>query len=219
MPTMDFLANFDRTDDQLVAFAAFCILSTGVAAGRSFSTARDLFCDAARGETPQERLLDLDKRGKLAETLKNGGYRFYNQKARSLASLARSDADLRHGSFDDLRKIDGFAFKTLPFFLTYTRKDSRYFIPDIHILRAMQRDGCRDVKTKDGDPLWPSSMSSYNKLNQYFNTMAQKRGLSVMELDYALWSQAALKDSSQSMADFLGRKPTRQEMDIFGFHG
>jgi thermostable 8-oxoguanine DNA glycosylase len=219
MPTIDFLANFDRSDDQLAAFAAFCILSTGVSAGRSFQTASNLLCTAAEEVTPKERLLELDEKGLLPGALKETGYRFFNQKARSLASLARSDVDLRHGDFKDLRRIDGFAFKTIPFFLTYTRKDSPYFIPDIHILRAMEKDGCRDVKSKDGDPVWPGSMNAYNRLNAYFNAMAAKQGMSVMELDYKLWSQAALKDESKTMAEFLGRAPTRREMDTFGFKG
>jgi thermostable 8-oxoguanine DNA glycosylase len=218
MPATEFLVNFDRDGDQLMAFAAFCILTPNISARKAFLAASAALCsDETGGKKPRAAILDLKEKGLLPAALKSAGYRFYNTKAECLASLAQSPADLRHGSFDELLAIKGFSFKTLPFFLTYSRENSEWFVPDIHVMRAMDKEGCPHIrKNPAGEILPPESRAYYTKLNEYFNEMARERGLTVRELDYSIWSQLALGDENRTMADILGRKLTRREIETFG---
>lgn len=218
MPTADFLRNFNRTDDQLVAFAAFSILTPSVSATRAFEATSHILCGKNAGNRkPREQILCLAEKGELPYALKEAGYRFYNQKAACLQNLGESKIDLRHCSFEELLIIKGFSFKTAPFFLTYSRKDSSCFIPDVHILRAMKQDGCRDIKEdKHGALMGPVSKAHYDRLNSYFNAMAKACGMNVAQLDYALWSKGAQVEENETITELLQRPITKRESRTFG---
>jgi endonuclease III len=123
----------------------------------------------------------------LPEFLKKHGIGCYNNKARSMIEISKSNLNLRTCSVDDLEKIYGIGPKTSRCFIMHTRKDVKYAGLDTHVLSFL-RDLGYNVPTST-----PNSKKKYLEIESLFLNLVEKYETTVQELDLKIWNEYSSK--------------------------
>ena len=167
------IVKFDRTHDELIEFATFCVC----VAGKSAKTVA-----AAINRLDMHELHRLSEH-RLAEKLRSVGIGCYNQKAKTLYQLYNSSLDLRTCSSDDLETIPGIGPKTSRFFLLYTRPNQDVAVLDTHILKFLREQGVK-APTQT-----PQNIKRYKKLEVAYLSIARAKRISPLGLDIQEWTE------------------------------
>jgi endonuclease III len=130
------ITNFERTDNELQAFALFALL---VAGKNSDVTARKLAelaskVDASNGVLSALGNMDETDLHNFLVANKVGQYGRIVPAIRRLSRL-----NLRQCTLDELMSIPGIGPKTARFFLLHSRRHVNVAVLDVHVLRWMRR--------------------------------------------------------------------------------
>ena len=173
------ITNYNASKGELQALIIFWIL----AAGKTASSAERILSQLVPFKNfPFEQLKKYSEK-KLAEKLKSLGCGCYNNKAKSIYQISRSDFDLLNCSISDLEKIYGIGRKTSRGFVLHTRRKAQCAVLDTHILRFL-----RDQNAPDVPKSTPSSKVEYERLEKYFLSICRKKGKTPAKLDLEVWN-------------------------------
>lgn len=168
--------NYNRTLPQLQEFLLFCIFVANKSANQ---TAKKLhkFLGAweAKPFVYVRWLIRLEKLEEHLITNKAGQYRRISKALRQVVAL-----DLSKCTRDDLIAIHGIGMKTASYFLSCTRKDEKYLVADVHILKFCRALGwTNSIQTPD--------KKHYLELEKKYLDFCQENQLDSTELDLELW--------------------------------
>ena len=180
------ITNFNRTKADLELFAIFAVCVAGKKAQQTADKVNDHFRDT---ETPTKRLTPFETIKSLIKIRVFGAYLQmakvgqYKRIYRALRDLAESGIDLKTCTVEDLEAIHGIGPKTSRFIIMHSRPNQRLATLDTHILRWMRDQGIETPKAT------PQSRKLYQKLEQKFLTLCDKRAILPSQLDLKIWKQ------------------------------
>ena len=102
--------------------------------------------------------------------------------------LANSQIDLKTISTQELEKFKGIGPKTSRYFILHSRPNARIACLDTHILRWLKNQGYSNVP--DNTPS-KTNMKTYRELENIFIAEADKRKVTVAELDLKIWNESS----------------------------
>lgn len=177
------ITKYDRTDDELQRFWAFCVIVAGKNADWASQKVSDLFREAdARGASPfgyiRENSTVLHN---MLTANRVGQYRRIER-----ALLESSDIDLRNARLEDLENVFGVGPKTARFFLLHTRPGVQVAVLDTHILRWMQ-----SVLPDQPMPRSTPALPAYRKYEALCLHLMRSHfgGMTYAQADLLIWCQ------------------------------
>jgi thermostable 8-oxoguanine DNA glycosylase len=180
------ITDFNRTKADLELFAIFAVCVAGKKSQQTADKVNDHFRDT---ETPTKRLTPFETIKSLVKIRVFGAYLQmakvgqYKRIYRALRDLAESGIDLKTCTVEDLEAIHGIGPKTSRFIIMHSRPNQRLATLDTHILRWMRDQGIDTPKAT------PQSKKLYQKLEQKFLTLCDKRAILPSQLDLKIWKQ------------------------------
>lgn len=182
MINLDEVTKFDRTTAELEEFAIFSVLVAGKTAKTMVKRLDSLVYNRYLWHvSPFNCIKSYPTIKELAEEMRGRGIGCYNNKAKSIYQLIRSDLDLKTCTVDDLEKIYGIAEKTSRFFILHTRPNQQIAALDRHILHYMQDMGVANV------PSNTPKGRQYKRLEQEFISLCQQQNKTPAQLDLEVW--------------------------------
>ena len=173
------ITNYNLTYDKLEEVLLFWVCVAGKKASTIFPRLNNLLKNLD-GVSPFDKInnVGLDN---LAQKIKDNGIGCYNNKAKSLKSLANSGLDLKTCTVDDLENIYGIGMKTARCFLMHSRPNVDCAGLDTHVLKFLRSLG-HDVPKST-----PGSKKKYKEIEQIFLHYVKKSGMTAAELDLDIW--------------------------------
>lgn len=172
--------NYNRNDNELQEAVIFALL---VAGKNALTTARllDKFLQEACGKTPFNKFYWYDLQC-LAAALKYYGFGCYNNKAKGIHQLVRTDINLRTCTTEDLEKIHGIGKKTSRFFVLHTRPNAECIPLDVHMLHHLRDLGYNVPKVT------PSS-KKYCEIEKICIQLAKENNMTCADWDLTIWNR------------------------------
>lgn len=167
----------------------FCV----VVAGKKASIQIKLLHSFLSGSSnPFEYIKELDANGKLSVKLRESRLGQYTRLANCFRELVDSELDLFTCTVEDLENIHGIGPKTARFFLSCNRKDARYAVLDVHLLKYMTQYLGWTVPSTT-----PGSKSDYQKIENKWLKYIDSINVNPVEFDLAIWKMYANRDNSE----------------------
>lgn len=172
------------TQWEIQARLVYAIIVAGKSAKFAEGVIRRLFYGS--DELPFEAITRWVKQGRALEilrTARSGCYQKIWKSFVDIAALDRPDTlDLKTCTPAQLQKIHGVGPKTARFFIIWIRPEERFAALDVHVLRWMRANGYPHAPKAT-----PQSPKLYAELEKAFIAEADKRGVTVRELDAKIW--------------------------------
>lgn len=175
------ITNFNASLEDLEELILFWICAAGkngVTAAKSL----DKLLSLSIHGSPFDKIIDIAKKGDLAQKMKNCGIGCYNRKAITFLSLIDEKLNLKTCSVDDLEKISGIGPKTARCFLIHSRPNQKLAGLDTHILKFLRDQGHNVPKTT------PTG-KKYKEIEELFLHYVKESGMSAADLDLKIWNQ------------------------------
>jgi len=176
------VTNFKRTLSELQEFWLVAICVAGKNGPAQAKKVHDFLC-GLEGETPFEKVRNIEESGRLLERLqavKMGQYRRIEKAFAKSLSL-----DLKKCSLEDLVAIPGVGGKTSRFFLLHSRADCEHVVLDTHILRFLsEKCGLKKLPKST-----PSNPKKYAEIEAEARAVIRTkfRGDSMAAADLKIW--------------------------------
>lgn len=167
------------TDEELEKFFLFCLLNRNVTYPKLCDIFDWVIESHWKGSFGKSfRVLPEDS---LARSLKWFGHRFPNQTAKFIKeNLWITASFLKHCTRKMMvEKCKGIGMKLASMYLRNTRCEE-FAVLDVHIKRFLEKGG------------W-SLKSSYLELEEVFSNIAKRAGMTMFELDMAIWQNYRVK--------------------------
>lgn len=183
------ITNFNASKGELQALILFWILAAGKTAKKSEEILTKLL---PKEDLPFEQL-EKYSISQLSKKLKSLGCGCFNNKARSIYEIVQSDIDLKLCEASELENVFGIGKKTSRAFILHSRKNAKYAVLDVHILKFLKEKDVPNVPKTT-----PSSKFEYNRLEKCFLGISRKMNMSPAKLDLKVWnfysSKGKIKD-------------------------
>jgi endonuclease III len=183
----DNITNFEMSAPEMELNILFWVC----AAGKKAKTAASNLCKLLNHgsvlfdkQNPFEIILSFAD--DLPLSLKNHGIGCYNNKSKTMLSLAKSGIDLSSCSVIDLEKIPGIGAKTSRCYVLHSRRGARYAGLDTHCLKYLRERGY-DV------PKSTPTGKKYRELEEIFLKLVDESGKSVAQFDLEIWRMYSSK--------------------------
>ena len=181
------IINYNRTPDELLEFACFCVVVAGKNSHQQAAKLAELFNHPLMTLHSQLSLMTATKENMIAhlKRVRMGQYERISHAFKKLYELSMTKG-LDKCSLEDLASIKGIGPKTARFFLMFSRPAQRYAILDTHLLKF-----CREVLGLQGIPKATPAKSKYEELERAY--IAYLDGLGVKDFaafDLAKWSES-----------------------------
>ncbi|MCK9458511.1 MAG: hypothetical protein M0R80_02560 [Proteobacteria bacterium] len=172
------ITKYNLSNKQLEEHLVFWICVAGKKAS-TISVALEKFWTGTLGN-PFEVLRKLGQK-RIANKLKKCGIGCFNQKAKTLYLLARSNLNLRTCTVDDLESVWGLGRKTSRCFIMHSRKDADCAGLDVHILKFLQDLGMNVPNAT------PGSKKKYKEIEASFLRLCKLVDKPPAKLDLLIW--------------------------------
>ncbi len=197
------IIRYDRTDTELEEFLFFCVAVAGKTGLVVKALVRKMFSELldpnlewpnndaesdVRPDTPFKVLNALLDNSSLVLTLKRYKIGQYTKLVKFAKHITQANLDLRTCSLEDLMACPGVGPKTARFFLIYTRPNQKVAVLDVHILRHLRESGYPDAPETT-----PQNPSVYKKWEDIVLSIAEREGISPVDLDDTIWRARAWK--------------------------
>ncbi len=196
------VANFERTNEELLEFFLFCLFVRGKNADVQ-ARKLDEFTADLRHRILQSTLTGCLRHAHPTQLMrslkaaKTGQYTSLQNAIMTLAPKLTWNEDwLKVCTVEDLEALPGVGPKTARYFLMNTRPDQRYAALDTHILQFLEAREGIDV------PKSTPTSAKYAELEDTFLLIADFEGVSPVDLDIAVW-RASRERHPLAWRDFL----------------
>lgn len=194
------ITNFNRSKKELEEFLIFCIMVAGKNA-KSIAKACDNFLYGhpwyAQAEYHFDAIRGMINSGCLYDRMKESRTGKYTLLEKSFRYLTATSLDLSTCSVDDLEKIPGVGRKTARFFLVHSRPNQKYAVLDTHVVKWLTHIGHEQTE------LFPKN---YLDLEKIFIEEAERRDMTVADLDLKIWSRFSSRNQLNIVIPFPNHK-------------
>lgn len=182
------ITNFEASIGELQSLILFWILAAGKTASGSERILNELLIKQSLPFTQLQKFTQKE----LSIQLQKLGCGCFNNKARSIYEIVNSNFDLKTCSIDELESIFGIGKKTSRGFILHTRKNAKYAVLDVHILKFLNSEGYPDIPKST-----PSNKFEYTRLEKYFLSICRQKRISPSKFDLKIWNSYANNKKSK----------------------
>jgi len=181
------ITDFERSDDELEAFALFVPAVAGKTAAQ-IAPAIERLLGAARDRSPLARIRALDEAGTLTDAIRDARLGKWRTLTACYRALARGAIDLRTCSVEDLESLPAYGPKSARFFLLHSRPDQRVAVLDTHILAHLRGLGHEVPRVT------PAAGKAYARVERLFLDHAAAAGRdNLAAYDLEIWSRSTTR--------------------------
>jgi len=173
------ITKYDQTTHELELSLLFWICAAGKSAKTVSQRLNNILKEHCFSESPFEIIKNIED---LPEVLRKYGIGCFNNKARTMISIVKSNLNLKTCSVEDLEKFKGIGPKTARCFLIHSKRNVKLAGLDTHILKYM-RDLGYNV------PRSTPSKNKYLEIENIFLGLVESSGMTVAEFDLKIWKE------------------------------